>query len=167
MGDSYSEVLVKKQITLTDRLKKGTLILLFILAAFAGLFIHVYFFLAAILLGAAAFFLLPTFDMEYEYLLINRELDIDKIYSKSKRKKAAQFHLDEMELFAPLDSQRMEYHNSNTRLRIKDYSSGLKDAKIYGMIIRDDRELCKVLLEPDGQMIETLRKTYPNKVFVD
>ncbi len=167
MGDQYAEVLVKRQMTGLDRLKKGGSILLLVLAAFAGVFIHVRFLLVAVAWGVAAFFLLPTFDMEFEYLLVERELDIDKIYSKSKRKKAEDLQLDEMELFAPIGSRRMDHYNSDTRLRVKDYSSRADGADVYGMIIRDDKGLCKILLEPDGQMLETLQRYYPNKVFVD
>lgn len=167
MNDSYAEVLIKKQATLLDRLKKAGLLLLLILAAFAGLFYDVRFLLAALALGAAAFFLLPTFDLEYEYLLVNRELDIDKIYSKSKRKAAAQFDLDKMELFAPLHSSRMDHYNSSTHMKIRDFSSGEGGAGIYTMIIRNGQEACKVLLEPDAQMLDILRRTFPNKVFVD
>lgn len=167
MGDSYAEVLVKRQMTMLDRLKKGGSIVLLVLAAFAGVFIHVWFLLAAVALGVWTFFMLPAFDMEFEYLLVNRELDIDKIYSKSKRKKAASFQLDEMEIFAPIDSHRMDRYNSDARLRVRDYSSRADGADVYGMVIRDDKELYKILLEPDGQMLEVMRRYYPNKVFVD
>ena len=109
----------------------------------------------------------PGFDLEYEYLLVNRELDIDKIYSRKKRKQEAQFQLEEMELFAPLNSRRMEHYNSNTHLKIRDYSSGADGAGVYAMIIRDGQEACKVLLEPDEQMLDALSRIFPNKVFMD
>lgn len=167
MNDAYSEVLVKKQATAMDRLKKIGLIALLSLAVLISLFFDFRFLLAVVILGVATFFLLPTFDLEYEYLLVNRELDIDKIYSKSKRKKAAQFELDGMELFAPLNSSRMERYNGDTRLKTRDYSSGDSDAKVYAMIIRDGQEACKVLLEPDEQMLDALYRFFPNKVFTD
>lgn len=167
MNDLYAEVLIKKQATAMDRLKKTGLIMLLALSVLISLFFDFRFLLAVAVLGVATYFLLPTFDLEYEYLLVNRELDIDKIYSRSKRKEAAQFQLEEMELFAPLNSRRMEHYNSNSRLKIRDYSSGDDGAGIYAMIIRDGQEACKVLLEPDAQMLDILCKSFPNKVFVD
>lgn len=167
MNDAYSEVLVKKQATAMDKLKKIGLIALLSLAILISLFFDFRFLLAVVILGVATFFVLPTFDLEYEYLLVNRELDIDKIYSRKKRKQAAQFQLEEMELFAPLNSRRMEHYNSNTHLKIRDYSSGSGGAGVYAMIIRDGQEACKVLLEPDEQMLDALCKFFPNKVFTD
>lgn len=167
MGDLYSEVLVKKRTTAMDRLKKGGLVLLMVAAAFVALFINVWFILMLIALGVASFFLMPTFDVEFEYLLVNRELDIDKIYSKSRRKKAEQFHLEEMELFALENSLRMDSYRNNINLKTKDYSSGNGKEGVYAMIIRDDRGIYKVLLEPDDAMLDAMRKTFPNKVFVD
>ena len=40
----------------------------------------------AIALGIACYFVIPKTDLEYEYLFVNGELDIDMIMSKSKRK---------------------------------------------------------------------------------
>ena len=167
MNDSYAEVLVKKQASAMDRLKKTGLIALLALAVLISLFFDFRFLLAVVILGVATFFLLPAFDLEYEYLLVNRELDIDKIYSRKKRKQEAQFQLEEMELFAPLNSRRMEHYNSNTHLKIRDYSSGADGAGVYAMIIRDGQETCKVLLEPDEQMLDALSRIFPNKVFMD
>ncbi len=167
MNDSYAEVLVKKQASAMDRLKKTGLIALLALAVLISLFFDFRFLLAVVILGVATFFLLPAFDLEYEYLLVNRELDIDKIYSRKKRKQEAQFQLEEMELFAPLNSRRMEHYNSNTHLKIRDYSSGADGAGVYAMIIRDGQEACKVLLEPDEQMLDALSRIFPNKVFMD
>ncbi len=167
MGDLYVEVLVKKRTTAMDRLKKAGLILLTAAAAFVAVFLSVWFIAAVIALGVGCFFLLPTFDMEFEYLLVNRELDIDKIFSKSKRKKAEQFHLEEMELLAPVKSSRLDGYKNNAQLRVKDYSSQNGEEGVYAMIIRDDRGVCKVLLEPDDKMLDAMKKTFPNKVFVD
>lgn len=40
----------------------------------------------AIALGIACYFVIPKTDLEYEYLFVNGELDIDMIMSKSKGK---------------------------------------------------------------------------------
>ena len=69
-------------------------------------------------------------DLEYEYVYVNGELDIDKIMSKSK-KTFKIFDLTKLELIAPLNSHRMDYHNHNTNLKVLDYSSGKKDHKRF------------------------------------
>ena len=50
------------------------------------------------------YFKLPSFDLEFEYLYVNGELDVDKIMSKTKRKRVARIDMDKVELIAPLKS---------------------------------------------------------------
>ena len=69
-----------------------------------GLFLLPIFLIGAVALGIAAYFIIPGTDLEYEYLFVNGELDIDKIMAKSKRKKAKTVDLTEADLIAPLDS---------------------------------------------------------------
>ena len=85
MSDLYAEVLVKREATGADRIKKNGLVFLFAASVLLALFYDYRFLLAAIVLAAVCFFLLPRMDMELEYLLVNQELDVDKIYAKSKR----------------------------------------------------------------------------------
>ena len=55
----------------------------------------------AIALGVACYFVIPKTDLEYEYLFVNGELDIDMIMSKSKRKRVKSLQLAEADLVAP------------------------------------------------------------------
>ena len=72
-----------------------------------------------------------------------------------------------MELFAPVRSSRLDSYKNNMQLRVKDYSSQSGEESVYAMIIRDDRGVYKVLLEPDAAMLDAMKKNFPNKVFVD
>lgn len=166
MNDSYSELLVKKEQTGKDKVIKFLLIGLIAATAVVG----VVFSLAWILtlgLGIAAYFVLPNLDLEYEYVYVNGELDIDKIMAKSKRKRVQSFDLAKMEIMAPVNSHRMDYQNHNTKLKVLDFSSGNKEHKVFAMIIPNEKEICKVLLEPDQELIENIQKSCPRKVFVD
>ena len=120
MGDLYSELLVKKDKTAKDSLLKYGLIVLTVLAVFAGLIITPLALIIAVALGIACYFVIPKTDVEYEYLFINGDFDIDMIMSKTKRKKVKSFKLSEADLAAPLDSHRMDYYNgirTGNRLR--------------------------------------------------
>ena len=167
MSDLYAEVLVKREATGADRIKKNGLVFLFAASVLLALFYDYRFLLAATVLAAVCFFLLPRMDMEFEYLLVNQELDVDKIYAKSKRKKAAQFHLEKMEVFAPLQSDRAARYQGAGSIKVRDYSSGTGGPGVYVMIIREEDGLYRVLLEPDRQMLDGMLKTFPHKVFVD
>ena len=167
MGDLYSELLVKKDKTAKDSLLKYGLIVLTVLAVFAGLIITPLALIIAVALGIACYFVIPKTDVEYEYLFINGDFDIDMIMSKTKRKKVKSFKLSEADLAAPLDSHRMDYYNSNQKLKIQDFSSGNPEHKRFAIIARDGADTCKVIIEPDETLAKTMRNTAPSKVFLD
>ena len=166
MSDLYSEVLVKKERTWKDKLVKGGLIALVVIFAVVGIVIPILFFVA-IALGIAAYFIIPGTDLEFEYLFVNGELDIDKIMSKSKRKRVKSLNLSECDIMAPLNSHRMDYYNGNQKLKVLDFSSGNPEHKRFAIIARDGADTCKVIFEPDETLAKTMRNTAPSKVFLD
>lgn len=167
MGDLYSELLVKKDKTAKDSLLKYGLIVLTVLAVFAGLIITPLALIIAVALGIACYFVIPKTDVEYEYLFINGDFDIDMIMSKTKRKKVKSFKLSESDLAAPLDSHRMDYYNGNQNMKVLDFSSGNPEHKRFGVITRLDGNLCKIILEPDEALAQAMKNSAPSKVFFD
>ena len=167
MGDLYSELLVKKDKTAKDSLLKYGLIVLTVLAVFAGLIITPLALIIAVALGIACYFVIPKTDVEYEYLFINGDFDIDMIMSKTKRKKVKSFKLSEADLAAPLDSHIMDYYNGNQNMKVLDFSSGNPEHKRFGVITRLDGNLCKIILEPDEALAQAMKNSAPSKVFLD
>ena len=167
MGDLYSELLVKKDKTAKDSLLKYGLIVLTVLAVFAGLIITPLALIIAVALGIACYFVIPKTDVEYEYLFINGDFDIDMIMSKTKRKKVKSFKVSESDLAAPLDSHRMDYYNGNQNMKVLDFSSGNPEHKRFGVITRLDGNLCKIILEPDEALAQAMKNSAPSKVFLD
>ena len=164
MGDLYSELLVKKDKTAKDSLLKYGLIVLTVLAVFAGLIITPLALIIAVALGIACYFVIPKTDVEYEYLFINGDFDIDMIMSKTKRKKVKSFKLSESDLAAPLDSHRMDYYNGNQNMKVLDFSSGNPEHKRFGVITRLDGNLCKIILEPDEALAQAMKNSAPIKI---
>ena len=167
MGDLYSELMVKKDKTAKDSLLKYGLIVLTVLAVFAGLIITPLALIIAVALGIACYFVIPKTDVEYEYLFVNGEFDIDMVMAKSKRKRVKSFNLSEADLVAPLNSHRMDYYNGNQNMKVLDYSSGNPQHKRFGVITRLDNATCKIILEPDEALAQAMKKTAPSKVFLD
>ena len=167
MSNLYSELLVKRERTIKDSITKYGLIVLTAIAVIAGLIITPLIWIAAVALGIACYFVIPKTDLEYEYLFVNGELDIDMIMSKSKRKRVKSLQLAEADLVAPLKSHRMDYYNGNQKMKTVDFSSGIEDHKRYAMIVRDSGETCKVILELDDELANTMKNSAPSKVFLD
>ena len=167
MSNLYSELLVKRERTIKDSITKYGLIVLTAIAVIAGLIITPLIWIAAVALGIACYFVIPKTDVEYEYLFINGDFDIDMIMSKTKRKKVKSFKLSESDLAAPLDSHRMDYYNGNQNMKVLDFSSGNPEHKRFGVITRLDGNLCKIILELDDELANTMKNSAPSKVFLD
>ena len=167
MSDLYTELLVKKKKTTKDTLIKAGLIALTALFVFAGLFIHPFFLIGAVGAGVLDYFIIPKTDLEYEYLFVNGDFDIDVIMSRQKRKRVCSFTLKECDIAAPTSSHRMDYYNNNEKLKTLDFSSGEPDHQTFTVITRVKEEPCRVIIEPDQDLKEKMKKTAPGKVFLD
>ena len=164
MSDLYEELLVKRKKKASDSALKALMIAAIVISVFAGLFIHPFALLAAIGFGILAYFKMPALDLEYEYLYVNGELDVDKIMSKMKRKRVGSFDIDKADLIAPYKSHELDCYKHNKDLKILDYSSGEENANVYAMITKGEKGLQMVLFEPSQSVLNDMRRIAPRKV---
>lgn len=164
MSDLYSELLVQRKQDSKDMLIRYGLIALIAIAVAGGIVIHPILFIVAIVLGVAAYFVLPRLDVEFEYLHVNDELDVDKIFSKSKRKKAQSIDLNKTEVLAPLGSHHLDPYKN---LKTVDYSANDSEKKPYVLVITSEKEQQKIMLQLDKSMLDNIRRRMPRKVFDD
>jgi hypothetical protein len=94
-------------------------------------------------------------------------MDIDMVMAKTKRKKAKNFKLSETDVMAPLASQRMDYYNGDRKMKVYDYSSGNPEHKRFAVITRDGADICKIIIEPDENLANSMKNSAPGKVFLD
>ena len=167
MSDLYTELLVKKKRTAKDSLIKYGMIGLTAVLTAAGLFFHPLVLIGAVAAGIGCYFIVPRTDLEYEYLFVNGEMDIDVIMSQSKRKRVKSLNLAEADLVAPLNSHRMDYYNGNQKMKVLDYSSGDSEHKRFAIITRDGNAACKIIVEPDEALAKAMKNSAPSKVFLD
>lgn len=164
-NDTYVELLIQKKTPLwLAALRIVTMAAAVILALF-GLLGFLPFLIGAIVCGAVAYFVYLQSNMEYEYLYVDRQLSIDKVMAKSRRKKAVEYDLERMEVLAPIQSYHLdEYKNKN--YKTADYSSGVvsQPDKRYVMYYNGEQ---KVILEPDAKMLKAIQNIAPRKVFTD
>ena len=166
MSDFYTEQLVKKQSGAKEMAIRAGLIVLTVIAVFIVLMFPLGIILP-ILAVVLDVFMFRRLNVEYEYLFVNGEFDIDMVMAKSKRKRVKSFNLSEADLVAPLNSHRMDYYNGNQNMKVLDYSSGNPQHKRFGVITRLDNATCKIILEPDEALAQAMKKTAPSKVFLD
>ncbi len=164
MNETYVEWLVKRKTPAYMLLLKFLTIILaacFILLGF--LFMPAM--IIGILLGVAAYFVNLNADLEYEYLYVDKELAVDKVLAKSRRKRVAVFDVGKMEILAPIKSWHLDNYK-NRQDKVVDYSSGEEKQPDGRYVFYYDGQK-KVIFEPNEEMIKAITTVAPRKVFKD
>lgn len=166
MNETYVECLVKRETNVAIRFLKY---LLYALTAIIGIFSlltnFLLGFIAAIALGVGAYFLNLNTDIEYEYLYVDREISIDRIMARSKRKKVATFDVEKMEILAPINSYHLDDYK-NRQIKPTDYSSGVAKQPDRRFVFFYEGQK-KVILEPSPEFVKAVYNVAPRKVFTD
>ena len=124
--------------------------------------------LAGFLLVALYFVFDVLSRKEYEYILDGKTLTIDVIYGKRYRKTAHIIDMTEREVTAPIRHEAVaKYRKDGGGVRQPkfDYTSYEDDIPYYTMIVIEDREKKKLLLDLNQELLFALKKQYPSKVF--
>lgn len=165
MNHAVYELLVPRLPKATDRILQVLLIIIIAVLAAGTLIFGPILFLIAIVLGIVSYlFIFPRFHVEYEYTLLNHDLDIDMIYNRSKRKSVISFNLKEAEIIAPATSHRLDsYQNMKTL----DYSAQDPQNTPYAVIISMNQTINRILIQPDATMLEHMQNFLPRTFFKD
>lgn len=101
-------------------------------------------------------------NIEYEYLLTGCDLDVDKITNKSRRHRIVSVRRREIEIIAPMDSDKLPSNWKN--LKTIDVTSGYNPDAVYVMIANIS-EKTAVIFEPSEKMKENYSAKLPSNVF--
>lgn len=165
MSDTYVECLVKAKQRGIFKFLCGLLMVLTVIF-FLSMFVLSYIGLILMAIsGVGAYFLKMNTDLEYEYLYLDRELVVDKVMAKSKRKRVATYSLSRIEIMAPIKSYHLDNYK-NRHVKVKDYSVGeeLKPDLRYAIYYEGGE---KILLNPSPEMVKAMKNAAPRKVFSD
>lgn len=163
MSDTYVECLIKAKDPVVLKFLKYVLYGLTVLCVI-GMFLNPILFFAALILGGAAYFVGMFCDSEYEYLYLDREITVDKVMAKTKRKRVATFNVDRMEILAPINSYHLDSFK-NRDVKNVDYSAGQTQPESRYVMYYEGGQ--KVLLTPNEEMIKAIKNVAPRKVFMD
>lgn len=164
MSDTYVECLVKQKQSGLGKFLKYLLIMLTVVFAILMLIIPLAF-IIAVAAGIGVYFVNMFTDLEYEYLYLDKELVVDKVMAKSRRKRVGTYSVDRMEILAPVKSYHLDGFK-NRNVKVKDYSIGeeLQPDKRYAMFYEGGE---KILLSPSEELVKAVRSVAPRKVFLD
>ena len=165
MNDSYKEILVKRQTPVGMRVLKGALIGLTVLSLVAGLLMWPLLIVGAILI-AVDYFVVPKFDVEYEYLYVNGELDIDAIYSRqiNGKKWVPTIWQSWRSWHRQVSSTLIDSYKNKQGVKINDYTSLDPQVKSYLLVFNKEKGQETIRVELEDSIISDIRRIAPRKV---
>jgi hypothetical protein len=164
ISDTYVECLVKKKTNTLFLLLRILSVMLTVVFILLGLILWPALIVGA-LTGVAAYFIYLNSDLEYEYLYLDKEITIDKVMAKTKRKRVAKYDVQRMEILAPMNSYHLGDYKNRT-VKTYDYSSGeAKQPEARYVMYYEGGQ--KVILEPGAELVKAIKNVAPRKVFTD
>ena len=112
------------------------------------------------------YIVITSFNIEYEYIATNTELDIDKIINRRKRKRILSLRLSEIELMAPVGySELLSQENGNfAKVHMAAIEQNHPDA--YYIIYEKNGEKNKLIFNPTDKIIEYAKRMATSKVYI-
>ncbi len=162
MSDAYVECLVKAKQSVIAKIVRVLLIIITVILCL-GMFFIPYILMVAVLTGFGSYLVNLFTDLEFEYLYLDKELVVDKIMAKTRRKRVATYSLDRMEIMAPIKSHHLDNYKSR-QVKVRDYSirEVQKPDLRYAMFYEGGE---KIILSPSEELVKVLKNVAPRKVF--
>ena len=163
--ETYVECMVKKKANGLMSALKVLLIGIAVITGLLGFMGLIVFLIIAVVAGVGAYFVSLNANLEYEYLYVDKQLTVDKIMARTRRKKVETFDLERMEILAPIKSWHLDDYK-NRQLKVVDYSSGVEQQPDirYSMIYNGEK---RVIFESNAEMVAAIKSIAPRKVFTD
>ncbi len=163
MNDLYVECMVARRNSPAMGLLKYIIYILTGVSAIGFIGGYLIFLVPLVIFGLLSFLVVPGFELEYEYLYLDKELTIDKIMSKQKRKKVRDIDLSKMEYICPINSHQLDPYKSRN-LKVSDYSSGEENARVWVIVYKDQSGDELIGIEPNEELLKAIKTVYPRKV---
>ena len=161
---SYGECVVARKATTKDFCIKTLLISLASIITLAAIMIPVLLFVAAI--GWYLIFTFWTrFQVVYEYIFVDGQIDFDKIMGGSARKHIKRIDLDTVTTVAPARSHALDgYQHLSTKPL--DYTSldPERENLVYVIVNKGAKDAELIRFEPDENFITLMKKKAPRKI---
>jgi hypothetical protein len=161
--DIFHEQIVKKKLSGLRLLAMIAVIVGFALAIIAAfVFLSLILPMAMLIIAGLlylAWFVVTGFNIEYEYILTNDELDIDKIIAKRKRKRLISIKMSSVSEFAKLSSDNADAGN-----RTLVDCAGSELPPVVMDFKHDRMGDCRLLFTPTEEMTEQMVKVLPRAI---
>lgn len=166
MADIFNEIMVRKRIT---PMRWAFDILLVFTGVNLGILSMIYLGILAAVAVPLLIFIVPwlvkTRYVEFEYVLTNDQLDIDRIVGKSRRKQLYSIDVRGIEILAPMIVDYKDDFNKGEFKKSVDCSTDREMPGRWFLIFNDDREgRTRLVFEPNAKMVRNIAALAPRKV---
>lgn len=160
------EILIKRKTNPVKSMIKYALLVVTVICLFLGMIGYLSLMLAGLILALVTYFFHLNSYVEFEYLYLNKELSVDRILAKAKRKRMAEYKLQRIEVLAPPNSHRLDSYQ-NKKCKAYDFSSGQEGSVPYVFVYSGEDEMSRVKLDMTDELLKAIRDVIPRKVFTD
>lgn len=160
MNEAYYEIMVEKKNSPGLKIAQIVMIILAVFFTLMMLIGVIWGLPLAVACGVAYYFISLRVNVEYEYLYVDKELQIDRILAKSKRKRMETLDLKQLEILAPARSHELDSYR-NGKYAKADYTSGDETKERYILVVSGKQ----IMFEPSEEMVKTIKMFAPRKVF--
>lgn len=165
MGEVYHEYLIKRKKTVIGMMIRVLFILLCVASVLLAAVFGPIAFVAGVAFAYGTRYVFQMTDVEYEYLYLSGECQVDKICGKMKRKGCGKIEMEKVEIIAPEDSKELEPFEKQV-YKVRDFSSLEADTDKYIVFQRNDSALIKIIFEPNEDILKEMQMAAPRKVHI-
>lgn len=169
--DTFMEKLVTKRKSIKDQfitagIILGTMILIMVVLSIQVIAqLGISFFLAAAIVYLG-YRLITSRNVEFEYIVTNGDLDIDKITARRKRKRIFSASCKEFEILSRVKSNSFSQSVQSIKNRI-DTTSSIDSPDAFFATLNYKGEKTLLIFEPDERMLNNFKIFIPRKIFTN
>ncbi len=166
--DNYTEQILYSKPPKSNKVKLGIIMFLMFIGSFTFIAINIFWGMVILIITAMLFVkTLKNQLCEYEYLFVNGDCDIARITNRTKRKEMYSFAAANVVRVLPYNLPKAKNElEVNTKLSIKDFTSGKKDRsdRWYIFFVKQFKVEDAIIMELDDNNIEHINSYYKKKL---
>ncbi len=110
--------------------------------------------------------LVTSINLEYEYILTNSEMDVDKIINLRTRKKVAEVNFHKIDFFGKVSSAEYNKYLKDKSIKKIFACKNIKDAETCFVVYENDDGKKMLVFSPSEKMVKSIGIINPQKCIV-
>ncbi len=174
--DYFAEYILRRRRTTVDKWLSVAYVLVSLaltalicyVALFTGKFMVAVWVIVVAALWYFCYRLICRQSIEYEYIFVNGDLEIDTIYAKRTRRTMVTLRVADISHMARRDDVHYEknYDDIPQHLLLMDATSNVAGAKVYYADFLYNAERTRLLFEPNDKILEMMQKYNPKRIHI-